>query len=66
MLIYVLISVNPERPGDLKECFNVNLELLDDASVFTFLFGLLFTNDLFLRLKNNDRQKLTKRCYSIS
>jgi len=26
-------SVNPERPGDLKECFNVSLRMVDDTYV---------------------------------
>jgi len=58
VVMFVLISVNPERPGDLKECFNVYLELIDDTSVrFPLLYFARIT--FVLRVRSNGVQKLT-------
>jgi len=43
MLLCVFVSVNPSRPGDLKECFNANLELTDNTSVRKCFFHFIFT-----------------------
>ena len=40
--VIFIVSVNPSRPADLKECFNVNLELLHTTSVRKRLVSVYF------------------------